>query len=157
LSGIPDDIAFRTYVILRCNRLGRFARWAEGLGVADPRPADMRSWWGPIVMDGNVEQSGFDSLRDICPVDIIEADETRRCILALPNHLRDTIIQEYVVCGKQAQKARALGIHVRTYRHRLNVAHTLLLDLFNAVAADLPLEVNYQPPGRPRKHPSQQS
>lgn len=140
---------FQTYVMLRCGRLGRFARWAEGLGVADPRPQRVTSWWGPVVMSGNVEQLGLESIRGLCPVDIIEADETRRCIMALPDHLRDAIVQEYVVCGKQAQKARALGIEVRAYQRRISLAHTLLLDLFNAAAADLPLEVDYRAPGRP--------
>lgn len=151
MTGIPDNVAFQTYVILRLSRLGRFVRWVDGLGVRNPKPADVISWWGPIVMNGNVEQTGLESIRDICPVDIVEAEETRRCIIALPQHLFETVIQEYVVCGKQAQKAHALDIDVSTFRRRLTVAHAVLLDLFNAAAAGLPLEANYPSPGRPKK------
>lgn len=153
MMGIPDDVAFQTYVILRCNRLGQFARWFEGLGVADPKPQKVTSWWGAIVMNGNVEQLGLDSIRDVCPVDIIEADETQRCILALPDYLKDTIVQEYVVCGKQAEKAHFLGIDTRTYRRRLSRAHIILLDFFNAAAAGLPLELPPQTGPRPKPLP----
>lgn len=145
-----NDVLHATYVIMRCARLARFVRWVEGLGVKDPRPPLTSSWWGPIVLNGNVEQLGL-SVKDTCPVDIAEAVDTRSCIMALPDHLKDAVITEYFLNGRQSDKAGRLAIEVRAYRRRLQQAHTLLLELFNLSAADLPLEVDYRGPGRPSK------
>lgn len=151
MTDIPDNVAFQTYVILRCNRWGFTQRWVTRLGVTDPRPFPMTSWWGPIVLDGNVEQLGIETVRDICPWNLDEAAETARCVMALPEYLRDTLVEEYVKRGTKTQKATRLGIEPRAYRKRLTIAHVLLLDLFNAAAVGLPLEVDYRPPGRPKK------
>jgi len=145
---IPDNVAFQTYVILRCARWGQYVRWAERDKDRDPRPPRIGSWWGPIVLDGNVEQIG-EGTADICPVDVAEGMETQQCVYALPEHLRDTIIEEYVVCGNQAQKADALGIDQRQYRRRLSESHTLLLGLFNDVAAGIEPHIAPRTRGRP--------
>lgn len=151
MTGIPDNAAFQTYVMLRCNRWGLTQRWVTRVGVTDPRPFPMTSWWGPIVLDGNVEQLGIDSVRDVCPWDLDEAAETARCVMELPEYLRDTLVEEHVKRGTKIEKAARLGIESRAYRKRLTVAYTLLLDLFQAAAVGLPLEIDYRAPGRPKQ------
>ena len=127
------------YVILRCNRWGLYVRWlANPGGVSDPRPQRVQSWWFKLVMVGKVQQ--VVSLgRRRCPVDILEAEETGRCVSALPTYLKDAIVEEYVVGGTAQQKASALGIEQRAFRHRRGVAHGELLGLFNDAAVGLPL------------------
>lgn len=149
MTGIPDAEALQTYVIFRCTRWGLTMRWLQRAGVTNPVPRDMTSWWGPIVLDGNVEQVGIESVRDVCPWNLEEAQETQRCVNALPGHLWSTVTEEYVKIGNRELKAARLGIDARTRRRRLNTAHALLLDLFNAAGAGLPLETNYRGPGRP--------
>lgn len=151
MTGIPDNVAFQTYVILRCNRWGLTMRWITRLGVTDPRPFPVSSWWGPIVLDGNVEQLGIDSVRDVCPWNPQEAEETLKCVEALPEYLRDTLVEQYVKRGTQAEKAARLGIEPRAFRRRLSIAHGYLLDLFQAAAVGLPLEIDYRAPGRPKQ------
>lgn len=92
------------------------------------------------MLDGNVEQIGIESVRDICAVDVGEARETRRCIDALDKPLRLAMIQEHVIRGKQQQKAYALGIDRTTYWRRCERAYVLLLGCFNDVAAEIDLE-----------------
>jgi hypothetical protein len=138
-----------TYVMGRCARWGTYVRWLHRSGVASVEPRRVASWWGPIVLDGNIEQIMM--VREPSPVNIPEATETGNCIMALPSHLRDTVVEEYAVRGKQYEKAESLRIDVDTLRHRLNVAYPLLLELFNLAAASLPLECSYRGPGRPPK------
>lgn len=151
LTGIPDDVAHQTYVIFRLTRWGLTKRWLSRSGVKNPKPADPISWWGPCVLNGNVEQTGLDSVRDVCPWNLDEARETDLCVNALPGHLSATVIEEYWRLGTRELKAHRLGVDQRTMRRRLSLAHTLLLELFNLAAADLPLECSYQGPGRPGK------
>jgi hypothetical protein len=138
-----------TYVVLRLNRWGVYVRWLTS-GGSDPRPPRLTSWWGKLVMEPNVEQSDRVSLvtRE-CPVDIDEARETEACVRALPEHLKRTMIEEYLVRGTADQKAQALAIEVRAFRYRRDRAHNLLLGLFNDAAAGLPLEVEEPITGRP--------
>lgn len=126
------------YVIQRCNRWGTYALWHRNTGMRETKPKPMRSWWGPIVLDGNVEQLGRDA-RDVCPVDIAEALETGKCVLALPPHLRLAVTAEHTHSGTQEQKAQALGISRTTYWRRCQEAYTLLLGIMNDVAAQAPI------------------
>lgn len=151
MTGIPDAVAHQTYVIYRLTRWGLTKRWLSRVGVRNPKPSGMNSWWGPIVLDGNVEQSGFESIRDVCPWNLDEARETDLCVNALPSHLGETVIEEYQRTGSRELKADRLGIDDSTMRRRLSQAHVLLLDLFNGAAAGLPLECKYRGPGRPSK------
>jgi hypothetical protein len=148
---IPDDVAHQTYVIYRLTRWGLAKRWLSRAGVKNPKPAEINSWWGPIVLDGNVEQTGIESIRDVCPWNLDEARETDVCVNALPGHLSAAIEEEYLKSGDRELKSARLGIDPSTMRRRLSAAHVLLLDLFNASAASLPLQVNYRGPGRPAK------
>lgn len=128
------------YVILRCNRWGAWVRWrANPGGLSDPTPARVRSWWFQVVMVDKVQQLENTGRRGLCPVDMLEAEETHRCIDALPDHLRDTIVEEYAVGGSAYQKAEALGIDTRTFRHRRCLAHVELLGLFNDAACGVRL------------------
>lgn len=146
-----DAGVLELYVVLRCNRLRNFERWVSGIGIKDPRPAGVISWWSPIVMEGNVEQIGFATLRGVCPVNLEEALETRNCIIALPDYLKDAIIQEYIVGGTRLQKARNLEIEPRAFKNRLRVAHGMLLELFKLADEGLPLIPRYRGPGRPKR------
>lgn len=141
----------QTYVIGRCFRWGTYVRWLHWSGVVVFRPKSVISWWGKFVLDPNVEKLMI--ARDPAPVSIPEAIETGNCVMALPEHLRAAVSEEYAARGKQYEKARALGIDVDTLQIRLQTAYPLLLELFNCAAAGLPLECSYRGPGRPRKEP----
>lgn len=138
----------QTYVISRLCRWATYVRWLSRGGV-DPRPAYLRSWWGKLVQARNPRPEGEPAVSDVCPVDIIEARETRRAIDALPEHLRETIIEEYLIGGTQKQKAEALHIDERTLRRRREQAHGLLLGLFNDIAAGLEPRCEPTAVGRP--------
>ncbi len=126
-----------TYVIVRCNRWGTYMRWMQsGRALAPP---SVGSWWQKLMRD-RVQDGGQETF-SACPIDQDEAAETLRCVAVLPRHLLDTCMEEYVFRGVQAQKAEALGITTRAYRMRLAEIHGLLLDLFGAAAAGLPLTV----------------
>jgi hypothetical protein len=138
-EGTADPSAEQLYCILRCNRWGQYERWRANAGVREQKPAEVNSWWGPMIIDGNVEQLGVVHSSDTCPVDIEEALETRLCVSHLPPHLKVTVWREHVTAGRQHQKAHALGIATRTFRHRLATAYPLLLGLFlDAAAGVLP-------------------
>lgn len=131
----PEFALQHLYVILRCNRWGTYVRWSHRTLARDPAPQDTRSWWGPIVLDGNVEQIGLASVLDLCPVDIPEALETGTCVERLPDHLRKAMLQEHVIRGTQAQKSRALEIERTAFWRRCERAYVLLLGMFNDEAA----------------------
>jgi len=137
------------YVILRCIRWGKYVDWmANPGGISDPRPELVRSWWFKVVMVDKVQQ-GTAQGRRLCPVDILEAIETQRCVKALPAHLRDTLVEEYVIGGTAEEKAQALGIEPRAFRHRRGVAHVELLGLFNDIACGVDLAAPGPTTGRP--------
>lgn len=148
---IPDDVAHQTYVIYRLTRWGLTRRWLTRVGVTNPKPQPARSWWGPCVLNGNIEQTGIESVRDVCPWNLDEARETGVCVNALPGHLSAAVEEEYVKRGTRGEKSKRLGIDDSTMRRRLSLAHVLLLELFNCAAAGLPLECSYRGPGRPSK------
>lgn len=143
------DEELERQVVRRLTRWGLAKRWLTRVGITNPKPANPISWWGPCVLDGNVEQIGIESMRDVCPWDLDEARETDLCVHALPGHLSATVIEEYMHTGERERKAWRLGIEERAMRLRLRQAHVLLLELFNLAAAGLPLECSYRGPGRP--------
>jgi hypothetical protein len=136
--GSYPGLSIQTYVIFRCNRWGTYVRWLSRTGIASVEPKNVASWWGPIVLEGNVEQLGI-TARDVCPVNIQEARETGRCVMALPDALKLTLIQEHCVRGKQQEKADAMGIDRVTFWRRCQRAYDRLLGLMNDAAAGLPV------------------
>lgn len=148
----PGNSLQMTYVMLRLNRWRVYVRWLTSNGVGDPMPAQVQSWFGLLMMD-RVQQSGKVSVQSSCPVDIEEARETQRCVLALREHMEYlyvTVIEDYLVGGTQEQKADALGIEVRAFRNRRDAMHAKMLELFVLASADLPLTCGRRRgPGRP--------
>lgn len=153
MTGVPGAAPPQTYVIYRLTRWGFAKRWLTRVGVKNPKPSGMNSWWGPIVLDGNVEQIGLESMHDVCPWNLDEMRETDLCVNALPGHLSAAVAEEYLKTGDRETKAARLGLDPSAMRRRLRIAYPLLLDLFNAAAAGLPLDVDYRAPGRPPKQP----
>jgi hypothetical protein len=133
---MKSNIAFNTYIIYRCNRWGTYERWYEGSGIRESKPKRVRSWWGPVVLDGNVKQDWRDP-RDICPVDIAEALETRASVYGLPYLLRDVLIQEHVKVSTQEQKAVALKFSRTTFWRYRELAYARLLGRLNDAAIGL--------------------
>lgn len=139
-----------TYTIMRLVRWSRYVRWLHR-GGTDPRPAHLRSWWGKLVTARNPRPELGPSVSDVCPVDVHEALLTWKCVRALPEHLRETMTEEYIIGGSPAQVAEALGIDDRTLRRRRNQAHVLLLGLFNDVEAGIEPVCEPVRMGRPPK------
>lgn len=136
------------FVIMRCCRWRDYVRWeATRRFGGHPGPMRVRSWW--FMWLRNVHRTGL-SGREACPVDITEALETARCVKALRPHLRMALVEEYLVGGTEHEKARALEIPPRTFRHRRSVAHVELLDKFNAAGAGLEIEDLVEQPRRGR-------
>lgn len=127
-----------TYVMYRCNRYGTYLRWLQRGSVRSHGPQQVRSQWGNI-MQGRVEQI-MAPAGDACPVNAAEALETGRCIAALPEDMREAIIQEHVIGGTQQKKADALGVDRTTLWRRCERAYPRLLELMNLAAAGLPLD-----------------
>jgi hypothetical protein len=133
---MKSNIAFNLYIIYRCNRWGTYERWYENAGIRESKPKAMRSWWGPIVLDGNVKQDWRDP-RDVCPVDVAEALETRASVYGMPHVLRDVMIQEHVRHGTQEQKAIALKISRTTFWRYRELAYAHLLGRLNDAGSGL--------------------
>lgn len=118
-------------------RLGRWTVWYRWGTRPGPRP--VISWYGPMVLDPNVQQP--DRRITVCPVDISEAEQTDAAVRALdPVYLRETIFQVYLRGGTIEQKCGALGLRSRqALYNRLDSAYIKLLGYFNDQAADIPL------------------
>ena len=128
------------YVMMRLNRWAVYVRWLDGRAPGrDPTPPATRSWWFKLVMMTRVQQTVVAG-RSLCPVDVQEAVETQRCIKALADHLRVTVVEDHLVRGSPEEKARALGIDARSFRSRRRVAYAELLGLFNDVACGIDIE-----------------
>ncbi len=112
-------------------RLGRWKIWANW--GTRPGPRRVVASMGKLLGPTEGEELGR------CPYED-EAIETKECIDALEVSLRNVIIQCYLFGGTTLQKAQRLGCDKRTYHRRLERAYVKLLDLFNAAAADLPLD-----------------
>lgn len=138
-----------TYVIMRLVRWSRYVRWLHR-GGTDPRPAHLRSWWGKLVQAKNPRPEIGPAVADVCPVDVAEALETWKCVKALPEHLYETMVEEYLIGGSSVQISDALGIDTSTLWRRRNLAHSLLLGLFNDVAAGIEPVCEAPKVGRPR-------
>lgn len=137
------------YVIMRLNRWSRYIRWLAR-GGTDPRPKHVVSWWHKIITSRLLQQPDQQRRFDDCPVDIEEARETWACVEALPDHLRDVIVEEYAVGGSSEQKAEALGIEARAFRYRREQAHLLVHGLFLDAAAGVALKkIERSEKGRP--------
>jgi hypothetical protein len=125
-----------TYVEARLGRWYLWHRWGPY-----PGPKSVISWWGPMIIEPNVEQIGRPSTT--CPVDIDEAEETQRSVMALlavDDDLYKVIVQAYLRGGTIEQKIRALGCKSnKTYYNRLERAYVKLLGFFNDAGAGVPL------------------
>ena len=118
---------------------GRLTRWAAWYHAgAKPGPRAVRSWWGPMVLDRNVEQT---DRRRTVSIDPSEAELTNRCVFALPRDLLAVVIEVYTKGGTMEQKARALGCCRDTVYVRINRAQIKLLGYFNDVEAGIALPV----------------
>ncbi len=126
-------LSLHTYVEAR---LGRWVRWYHW--GARPGPKPVTSWYGPMIIDRNVEQLGRRSTS--CEVDIDEAEETNTAVNHLPHELRDTIHETYLRGGTVKQKCRALGLKRReSYYARLTRAYNTLLGYLNDLSVGVPL------------------
>lgn len=131
-------IQLHTYVEARLGRWQLWYRWGK-----NPGPSPVESWYGPIVLNPNVQQSGrHDSA---CPVDVSEAEETQRCVMALGvecPELKDTVFEAYLRGGTVEQKIATLGLKSRqSYYDRLDRAYVKLLGHFNDAASGIALPV----------------
>jgi hypothetical protein len=107
-----------------------------------PKGFIVRSWWGPMVLDPQVQQSrtgGVPMADPPCEVDREEAQETERCIAVLPEKLRDVITQTYIHGGTVEQLLEALHCCRWSYYTWLYKAYDQLLGYFNDVACGVPL------------------
>jgi hypothetical protein len=140
------DSTMIALVILRLNRWAVYLRWLGGSGVSDPRPRPVISNYALVMRDRVQNSYRVDTS---CPVNVAEAQRTSAVICSLEDHLRLTIIEDYIVGGTQKQKALALGIEPRTFRHRQHTLYAILPPLFER--ADLGLPLGDPPPrlGRP--------
>ena len=118
---------------------GRLARWRVWYHSGkNPKPARVSSWWGPCVINPNVEQPGNTiNIR----VDTPEAEETDLAVRALPVDLQDAIYEVWTKGGTMEQKARSLRLTRDGLYRRLDRAHTELLGLFNDQAAGIRLTI----------------
>lgn len=62
-----------------------------------------------------------------------------KCVVALRSELKAAVMQCYTRTGTQEQKAKALGVSVRTYHYRLGDAKRQLLGYLNDLAAGVAL------------------
>lgn len=115
----------------------RLHRWRVWLNTgSNPTPKRVISWWGPSVLDRNVEQTG--QPHEVT-VDVDEAVETDRTVRILPTDLREAVFEVWTKGGTMAQKAKALHITRDGLYKRLDRAYPALLGYFNDQAAGVPL------------------
>ena len=123
------SVQLHTYVEAR---LAKWRVWYHS--GSSPIPPRVTSWWGPCIINRNVEQPG-NSIT--VKVDIPEAKETDLAVRALPEDLQDAIYEVWTRGGTMGQKARSLGLTRDGLYKRLERAHTELLGLFNDQAAGI--------------------
>lgn len=152
-------VRIETYVTMRLQRWGIYQRWLAH-GGTDPRPARVRSWYGPMILDRLRQVSGKRRMpspyADACPVEIDEARETQRCVRALDAvypalsapSIGEVLAECYVWGGTTEQKLSALRCCRDTYYRRLDLAHQELLGLFNDAASGRPLPMPAQTSAR---------
>lgn len=139
-----------TYVMMRLNRWAIYCIWHEDLMTASPKPRHVTSWLGRLI-EGRLGDPDKlpPQIERPCPVDVIEAQETDRCVLALPDRLRCVIVLEYLTTMGRDEKIAAMkpaGARMSFYR-RLERAHYEILGLMNDVAVGVQLT----PAAAPRK------
>lgn len=124
LAGLKLD----TYVWAQ---LTNWSAWRRSTIKAGP--PQLKSWWWPIVMRGNVQQIGRDWDKEV--YDELSAMATEKAVSALPHYLRVAVFERYINRGTCKQQCEALGYSERTLQGRLDEANTLLLGLMNDIAA----------------------
>lgn len=123
-----------TYVEMRLNR------WAAWYHAGErPGPCRIESWWGPMILNRSVAQTGRVPVR--VSFDPVEAELTDRCVRALPGELRLVVFEVYTRGGTMEQKARTLGCCRDTVYERVSRANVKLLGFFNDVEAGVALPV----------------
>lgn len=138
MTGFRND----TYVMARLQRWAIYCIWHENLMTTSPKPRRVTSWLGRIISGRLGDPDNLPAvIQRPCPVDVIEAQETERAVLALPERLRSVIVLEYLTNMGYLDKAKAMkppGAFKSFYR-RLERAHYELLGLMNDVAAGVPM------------------
>ncbi len=118
---------------------GRLLRWSAWVNMTKALgPRRVVSWWGPMVMNPNVEQIPVG--RQVT-VDAEEAEETELAVRALPRELRDAVTESWTRAGTMEQHALALHCSRVTLYARLERANVQLLGFMNDLAAGVPLPV----------------
>jgi hypothetical protein len=72
-------------------------------------------------------------------VDVVEAEETDRCVRLLDKKLLCVIVLQYLTCMRRELRVAAMKPPgcIKTYYNRLDRAHYELLGLMNDVAAGI--------------------
>jgi len=133
---------YQTYVMMRLTRWVIWCIWRDNLLTQRPGPKRVCSSWGSI-MQGRVEQIGRlpREIERPCPVDVVEAEETGRCVQALPDKLRCVIVLEYLARMTKREKVAAMQPEgtAKTFYNRLDHAYYELLGLMNDAGVGLHL------------------
>lgn len=134
----------QTYAMMRLNRWVIWMVWKIGQSTTDPRPRQVTSWWWKMVTVRHVQQFESGGKAVACPVDVLEAEETDRCVGALPPGLRRMIALAYLdrrPVDRKVADLVASGVKIsrRGYFRYLDRAHQALIGLFNDVAAGVAL------------------
>jgi DNA-directed RNA polymerase specialized sigma24 family protein len=102
----------------------------------------VESWWGPIILEGNVEQTGGFKELEFDPSECTETDRAVQALRCISLDLHAAIIEMYIRGGTGEQKAKALHCTRQTLYNRLDRAYGELLGLFNDQAAGITLRTS---------------
>lgn len=103
----------------------------------------MYSWWGPIILEGNVEQGGKGIKElEFEVTECLETDEAVRALRLIAPDLYQAVIESYLRGGTGEQKAKHLHCSRQTLYNRLDRAYGELLGLFNDLAAGIKLKTS---------------
>lgn len=105
--------------------------WVRGAGVSWPGPKDVRSWWGPLLLDPNMGNPGVPGVINV-RVNVAAAEALHYRIKRLETRLRRALRQHYLKGGTKEQKARACGCSPAAFYNWLHEAHTLLAEMADA-------------------------
>ena len=139
---------YQTYVMMRLTRWVIWCMWRDNLLTKRPGPKRVCSSWG-VLMEAMMAERGEQlgrlprEIERPCPVDVGEAEETGRCVQALPDKLRCVIVLEYLARMTKREKVAAMKPEgtSKTFYNRLDHAYYELLGLMNDAGAGLPLPV----------------
>ena len=130
----------QTYVMMRLSRWAVYCIWRDALFIRSPKPKPVRSWWG-LILSNRVHDPDRLPARVTrpCPVDVVEAEETDRCVRLLDKKLLCVIVLQYLTCMRRELRVAAMKPAgcAKTYYNRLDRAHYELLGLMNDVAAGI--------------------